>query len=158
LSAAIVTLCELATAAINAAAQAEEFARPVAAVEDYAVSLAMEATNDWTVYVEPGPASIKPATLDGDVQEEVALRLVMHTRCSKLDTPAIKSLLGVVQLAIDAAVDGMDETYNFTSVLYQSSSTEANQIYDQVRLRDDGVFYSDAVLTFEVMRTPYYAP
>ena len=88
------------------------------------------------------------------MQEEISVRLVMHTRCAATDNDGIKALLAVVQLAIDVARDGMDETYNFTGLTYQSSGVEPNQIYDQVRLRDDGVFYSDAVLNFEILRTP----
>ena len=154
MTAAIVALCETVVDSINAAAAGMEFPKPVTAVEDYAVAIAQEATNDWLIFVEPGPATMTPGTLSGDMKEEIAVRLVMHTRCTGHDTAGIKALLGVVQLAIDAARDGMDETYNHTGLTYQSSMADPNQIYDAVRLRDDGVFYSDAVLTFEIMRTP----
>jgi len=153
-TAAIVALCETVVESINAAAEGMEFPKPVRAVEDYAVAIAQEATNDWTIFVEPGPSTMTPGTLSGDIREEIAVRLVMHTRCRSDDLPGVKALLGVVQLAIDAARDGMDETYNHTGLTYQSSMVDANQIYDAVRLRDDGVFYSDAVLNFEILRTP----
>jgi hypothetical protein len=154
MTAAIVTLCELAVTAINAAAAAGDFPKPVTAAEDYALTLATEASQDWIVFVQPGPALTKPATLNGGLTEQFSIRLIIHTQCRADDVAAIKSLLGVVELAGDAVRGALTPEYSFTGAGYMSSGGEANHIYDPVRLRDDAVFLSEQLLNIDTVRDP----
>jgi len=150
--AAIVALCELAVEAIAQAAAEGDFPKPVTAVEDYALTLATEVSQDWIIFVQPGPALTKPDLLNGDLTEQFAVRLIIHTQCRPDDLPAIKSLLGIVQMAGDAIRGALPVNYVFTGAAYLSSGGEANNIYDPIRLRDDAVFLSEQLLNIDYAR------
>ena len=152
MAAAVVNLVEAVVAAINAASLDEAFPKPVTAYEDYSLALAIEATKEWEVAVQPGPSRTTPATLDSGVSDLVSARVVVWKSMPPKDVDGIKAALLFVETILDEVCNRIDETYDFISSGPEELEGGVAEAYDPLRLRDDGVFHAQFLISFERVR------
>lgn len=152
--AAVVTLCELAAIAINDASGEGVFGLPVRAFEDYALVLPEEALPQWQVSIQPGPSHSRPATLDGSTDDTVTVRLVVCAALAgKDDIAGIKAGLLLIQQVQDELINRVGgNNYCYLHSAPEAAPGYTPQAYSQQRLRDDGIFDAQWLMTWEAMR------
>lgn len=144
---AVTDICDQVIAVINAASLAGDFPVPLKAIDKNALTLPMEDSDRTKIFVQPGPCSRETGTLDGGVSETSSVRLVFEASPVTPDSAAVNRYLNLVQLVCDKLEEDIGQSY-----IYLGAEHDGNQLYDQDRLRNDAVFYSELTVQFSSLR------
>lgn len=144
---AVTDVCDKVIAVVNAASLAGSFPMPITAIERDALTLPMEESDKTKLFVQPGPCSRETGTLDGGVAETSSVRLIFESSPVTCDSVAVKQYLKLVELVCDTIEGDIGANY-----IFLGAEHDGPQLYDQDRLRNDAVFYSELTAQFSSLR------
>lgn len=141
-------LVDAVVTAINAAVSDGTITRPISVQKKYVVTRPLEESEGVTVIVKAGRPVREPGTLDGMSMEDLSVRLLVEAKLSDPGSDAVESMLDLVeQLQDEIQTRVLPHTFVFVS-----GDPEDDGPYDEDKLRNEHLFYSVTILSFENLR------